>query len=194
MFYIPFTLMVIVAGMFLYVLTKILPILNMVFFDWFAIGLLVFPAIFMVYTLSSKRVLWFLEKIPKDKILVFFIRRNGDLVPVLGSRAYPGESFIDVPKLGLLHDIGNVQRFGVNNVQFALENLNHTADPTYANFNRWLYEIGFNNIAEVKATLSGEFKEKQDKVEPKISDKENVDVLVDSLKSLPDKELKDDAK
>jgi hypothetical protein len=194
MFYIPFTLMVIVAGMFLYVLTKILPILNMVFFDWFAIGLLVFPAIFMVYTLSSKRVLWFLEKIPKDKILVFFIRRNGDLVPVLGSRAYPGESFIDVPKLGLLHDIGNVQRFGVNNVQFALENLNHTADPTYANFNRWLYEIGFNNIAEVKATLSGEFKEKQDKVESKISDKENVDVLVDSLKSLPDKELKDDAK
>lgn len=194
MFYIPFTIMVIAVGAFLYVLTKFIPLLNMVFFDWFAIALIMFPSIFLIYTLTSKNLLWFLEKIPKDKILIFFIRRNGDLIPVLGSRAYPGESFIDVPKLGLLHDIGNVQRFGVNNVQFALENVNHTAEPTYANFNHWLYNMGFNNIGEVKAALNGTYPEKKVKVEKKIGEDvvKPVETLIDDILNLQDKELKDD--
>lgn len=153
-------------------------------FEYIALMLMGCPIFILLYGLSSKKLLGFLERTPANKMLILFLRRDGNVVPVTGVRAYPGESFIDVPKLGLIHDLGNVYRMpGGNSIRFALENVNHTADPGYANFNQWLYDIGFNNISEVQATLKGEFKEQKDKVIERIPlfNADAVDVLVDEL-------------
>lgn len=193
MFFVPFTIIVMALGFFLYFLTYIIPLLRWVYFDWLALGILIVPSIVLLYGITSKKLLWFMEKTPKDKTLILFLRRNGEIVPVLGSRAYPGESFIDVPKLGLLHDLGkgSVYNLGMNKLYFALENVNHTPNPKYANFTNWLYEIGFNNIDELHATIypkkeDSSFSEsKQKEVAEKIEDRnaEPIEILEKELKA-----------
>lgn len=187
MFFVPFTIIIMALGFFLYFLTYVIPLLRLVYFDWLAMGIMAVPSIVLLYGITSKKLLWFMEKTPKNKTLILFLRRNGEIVPVLGSRAYPGESFIDVPKLGLLHDLGkgSVYNLGDNKLYFALENVNHTPNPKYANFTNWLYEIGFNNINELHATLDGKFPGKQEAVSENISDNEDkpIDILEEELKT-----------
>lgn len=172
MFYVPLSIMFIIVGFVFYFLTELMPILRLIYFDYIALGFLAAPCFILLYVMSSKRVLWFLEKVPKGKMLMFFLRRDGDMIPAIGTRAYPGESFIDVPRLGLIHDLGNVYRFGQNNVRFALENVNHTADPSYANFMSWIYSLGFNNIQELQACIKGEYNERKAEVMEKLEEKQ----------------------
>jgi len=153
MLYVGISLIFILMGFMLYFITEIEPLFRTVYLDYIALFVMVIPTILLIYVMFEKRVIWFLEKVPKGKLLVMFLRRDGSVVPVLGTRAYPGESYIDVPRLGLIHDLGNIYHLGANNMRFALENVNHTAEPKYANFTSWLYKLGFNNIKELKATI-----------------------------------------
>ena len=182
MIYLPVSIGCSVGGAALLALTYLFPVTRAMYLDWCALILMAVPSILFIYGMSDRKVTWLMEKVPKGKMLILFMRRDGDIVPVLGTRAYPGESFIDVPNLGLIHDLGNVHRWGANNVRFALENVNHTIDPRYANFTAWLYDKGFNNIKELKATLTGKFPEKVKEVIEKIDeDKSTVETMVDEL-------------
>lgn len=186
MFYIPFSIMIMGMGFFLYFLVYNIPLLRIVYFDWIALIIICIPTIILIYGIVSKKVLYFIEKVPKGKALIFFLRRDGEVVPVLGSRAYPGESFLDIPRLGIVHDLGkgSVYNLGMNKVRFVLENVNHTPQPRYANFTDWLYKIGFNNIQELQATLNGSFPEKEEEVIEKIPrwKAEPIDILEKELK------------
>jgi len=185
MFWIPFSIFMMMIGFVLYTLTNILPILRIAFFDWFALIFIAIPTCLLLYALYDNRLIWFLEKIPRNKLLLLFLRRDGDIVPVLGSRAFPGESFIDVPRLGLIHDLGKgtVYKLGKNTVRFALENVNHTANIKYANFTNWLYKLGFNNIRELQACVTGTFPEKEKEVEERLEDHHFHITPIETLKT-----------
>lgn len=160
MLYIPLTVICILGGFVLYFFGFIMPFeLGFVklITEWLSLFILVIPSFIWVYVIGKNRLLWNVETLPPDKFLIWFIRRDGSIVPVLGTRAYPGESFIEVPKLGLIHDLGkgSVCRIGKNNVRFALENVNHTPNPSFVNFTSWLYDCGFNDLSEVRNTLEG---------------------------------------
>jgi len=179
MFWIPFSILMLVIGFVLFFLTKVVPLLQLIFFDWIAMIFLVLPIMLLLYQLYDNRLIWFLEKVPRSKLLMFFLRRDGEIVPVLGSRAFPGESFIDVPRLGLVHDLGKatVYKLGKNTVRFVLENVNHTANVKYANFTGWLYHMGFNNIRELQATVAGQFPEKKEEVEERLQQQSPLPVV-----------------
>jgi len=123
------------------------------------------------------------EKKPVGKELMIFLRRDGTVIPMYASRPFFGESFLDVPHVGIIHDLGkgSVYRWGDKNIRFALENVNHTPDPRYVNFTNWLYKIGFNNMSELKNTITGRDnggKQIIDKIVPYTP----VETAVDTLK------------
>jgi len=184
MLYIPLTLFMILIGMGFYAMVYVIPVFRLFFFDWIALIILIVPTIMLIYVIYRNKLIWNLEELQKDKLLIWFLRRDGSIVPVLGTRAYPGESFIDVPKLGLIHDLGkgSVYRIGKNPVRFALENVNHTPNPSYANFTNWLYDLGFNNLDEVQSTINDEegYGDKKAEVTEKIEDMKPV---VDKLEA-----------
>jgi hypothetical protein len=183
----------ILGGFGMYAFSKMFPpipeaMLMIITFETLGLIMLIIPAILLLYGVYRNHLIWNLEELPKNKLLIWFLRRDGSIVPVLGSRAYPGESFIDVPKLGLIHDLGkgSVYRIGKNPVRFALENVNHTPNPAYANFTNWLYNIGFNSLSEIKNTIKGEqgFADKRVEVEDRMAEfKPLVDKLEDEIKA-----------
>jgi len=193
MIYIPVTFIMIFVGFGMYLFSKMFPpipeaMMYITIFEMMGLIVLLMPCIILLYGVYHNRLIWNLEELPKNKLLVWFLRRDGSIVPVLGSRAYPGESFIDVPKLGLIHDLGkgSVYRIGKNPVRFALENVNHTPNPSYANFTNWLYKLGFNNLKEVQDTIKNEegFQDKQNEVKEKITEfKPIVDKLEAEIKA-----------
>lgn len=144
------------------------------FFSVEILGLvmIVLPTFILIYLLVSKRLIKLLDKVPPGKLLLLFIRRDGEIVPVYGTRPYAGESFIDVPKLGLLHDLGkgSVCRWGMNNVRFCLENVNHTPDLSYVNYANFLHTIGFNDFNEVQHCIQGkgDFQEMQEQIKEEL--------------------------
>ena len=179
MIYVPITFIMIFAGFGMYMFSKLFPLVPeammfIMLFEVLGLVILLLPCIILLYGIYRNRLIWNLEELPKDKLLIWFLRRDGSIVPVLGTRAFPGESFIDVPKLGLIHDLGkgSVYRIGKNPVRFALENVNHTPNPSYANFTNWLYNLGVNNLKELQDTIKGEegFKEKQAEVSKNIDE------------------------
>jgi len=95
--------------------------------------------------------------LPKWKHLIKYLRRDNETVEVLGERAYPGESFVDVPLLGLIEYLGKDCYYNCGNKKYAwvLENMNFTPDPKYSNFTHMLWSLGFSNSDEVKAVLCG---------------------------------------
>ena len=96
------------------------------------------------------------EKCPPGKYTTIFLRRDGICEPLYASRPFHGESFLDVPTVGLIHDLGkgSVYRWGDKNIRFVLENVSHTPDPRYANFTSWLYEQGFDNMGNIREAFS----------------------------------------
>jgi len=158
------------GGFLLYIVTMMIPLLQLVYMDFIALFLLVAPTIILLYMIINKRLIWFMEKVPNNKMLIFFLRRDQDIVPVLGHRTYPGESFITVAKVGLLHDLGedSVYRLAGNNVRFALENVNHTPKLKFANFTNWLHNLGINNIEELQDSIKGKNEAKVKDIEEKI--------------------------
>lgn len=80
------------------------------------------------------------------------------MMPIFGDRAYPGESFLDVPDLGLIEFLGKdcYYNWGDKKILFGLENINYSPDIRYSNLCHILWELGFKNSADVKKVLTGE--------------------------------------
>jgi len=94
---------------------------------------------------------------PKWKHLINYRRRDNEIVPIYGDRAYPGESFLDVPQLGLIEFLGKdcFYTWGDKKVLDGLENINFTPDPRYYNLTHLFYELGFTDSVDVSNVLNG---------------------------------------
>ena len=176
-------IMVLLIGYVFLYLCYILPFMSNWIMIWMAGIILGIPTLLCFMRLSTSKAMKIFEKKPAGKELMIFLRRDGTVIPMYASRPFFGESFLDVPKLGIVHDLGkgSVYRWGDKNIRFALENVNHTPDPRYVNFTNWLYKIGFNNMAELRNTLSGKDNGGRQNIE-KIVPYVPVDVAVDELK------------
>lgn len=188
MMYMMMTVMLFLGGLVLFIFMEISPILKFGLWSWVMVLLFAAPLVILLYGLSSKRLFWLLDKLPPNKHLMLFLRRDGTCIPVLGNRPYPGESFLEIPKLGLIHDLGKGSVYhwtNGNNIRFCLENVNHTPNPKFGNFTSWLYSLGFNNIRELQACIQSEYPEKTQDVKKKLDEKQEdvVDVLVEDIEN-----------
>lgn len=138
-------------------LVFLFPILRVIYFDWLASIFFVVPYVFVVYRLYVTDSFRQADRIPIWKHLINYLRRDNEIIPLVGERAYPGESFIDVPELGLMEFLGKdcVYRQGDKKVVWGLENINFTPDPRYFNLTHLLYTIGFKDSEDVKNVLKG---------------------------------------
>jgi hypothetical protein len=139
------------GGVLLWIMSKIIPFLTVISMDWVAIFMMC-GAIFMLFFcfgISATGLQY--DTIPPGTAVINYIRRDGLIAPLLGKRIFSGESFLDVPKLGLIEDLGTdtVFLWGRKKVRFGLENLNYTPDPRYWNMTRELYNLGFDDLDDL---------------------------------------------
>jgi hypothetical protein len=168
---------------------------NFIGIDFLGLFLVALPTFLWIYLVVSKKLTKLIEKVPPGKYLILFLRRDGEIIPVYGSKPYTGESFIDVPKLGLIHDLGkgSVCRWGMNSLRFAIENVNHTPNPRYVNFSSFLYDLGFDNYSEVKAAVQGNngYNDLKEDVKEALPYYQTIpqDIVADEILDLPDKKI-----
>jgi len=145
-----------VGFVFMYV-AEVMPIFRMVFFHWFGFVFAVAGVMFLLYRLVVTSSLKQADKLPTWRHLINYMRRDNHIVPLHGERAYPGESFIDVPNLGLIEFLGKdcFYSWGDKKVMWGLENINFTPDPRYFNLTHLLWSIGFTDSVDVSNVLYG---------------------------------------
>jgi len=165
-----------VIAFILFMLTYMWPIFRTVYLDWIAMILMMIPWFIVLYRIYITRSWHQVDKIPIKKHLINYLRRDNVVIPVLGERAYPGESFIDVVHIGLIEFLGKdcVYNWGDKKIVWGLENINFTPDPRYFNFTHLLYELGFRNSDEVKMVLKGENLELMGKVYAKMMEYDEI--------------------
>jgi len=153
-------IVVMMLGYILLYLTYVIPLFRLIYMDWIAIIVVSIPTMVFIMRLGTSKSLKVFEKKPVGKELIIWLRRDGSVIPSYASRPFFGESFLDLPRVGLIHDLGkgSVYRWGDKNVRFALENVNHTPDPTYVNYTHWLYKMGFDNMAGVRKFIDNDGK------------------------------------
>ena len=148
--------MFIFAGFFLFVLTKIMPVFRLVYFDYFGLGIVACASVFTFMRLFSTRSYYQADKPPKWATLINYMRRDNVTVPIHGQRAYPGESFLDVPHLGLVEFLGRdcYYQWGDKKYIWGLENINFSPDPRYSNLCNTLWNLGVKNSDELGRVLN----------------------------------------
>jgi len=134
------------------------------------------------------------DNTPKWKHLIKYLRRDNETIELLGERAYPGESFVDIPHLGLIEYLGKdcYYKSGVKKYAWVLENMNFTPDPRYGNLTHLLWKLGFSNSDEVKKVLNGELPALRDKVYANMTLWDNshgVKKLTDDMQSYDGKQV-----
>ena len=147
----------IIAVVFIY-LPFLIPSPLMTFFTYIGIIIAVVPNILLWQRIMASDTYRHVERQPKWKHLIDYIRRDNHMMPIFGDRAYPGESFLDVPQLGLIEFLGKdcYYNWGDKKILFGLENINYSPDIRYSNLCHILWELGFKNSADVKKVLTGE--------------------------------------
>lgn len=145
-------------GFVIYAMTVFMPILRLVGMDWIAIFVIAMPYFIALYRIYKSRCWNQVNGLPMWKVLVKYLRRDNECVELIGERAYPGESFIDIPQLGLMEYLGKDcnYSFGNGKFVFGLENINFSPDPHYFNLNHLMYDLGFCDTDDVKNVLNGE--------------------------------------
>lgn len=144
-------IMLFIGGFMLWFITQFVPFFKVLGLDWvgqFMEGGAIFILLF-VFGLSQTGLQY--DTIPPGTAVINYIRRDGLIAPLLGKRIFSGESFLDVPRLGLIEDLGTdtVFLWGKKKVRFGLENINYTPDPRYWNMCKELYELGFDDMEDL---------------------------------------------
>lgn len=175
-----------IGFLFLY-LSEVMPIFDQLFFPWFAFLFACSGSIFLVYRLYVSNTLKHADKKKNWRHLINYLRRDNEVVPIYGKRAYPGESFIDVEGLGLVEFLGKdcYYNWGDKKVIWGLENINFTPDPRYFNLTHLLWELGFTDSVDVANVLYGKDLELMGRVYLKMLEFDKthgVNKLVDDLK------------
>jgi len=189
---IPIIFMVI-GFMFLYV-AEIMPIFDELFFPWFGMVFACSGSIFLLYRLYVSNTLKHADKKKNWRHLINYLRRDNEVVPIYGTRAYPGESFIDVEGLGLVEFLGKdcYYTWGDKKVIWGLENINFTPDPKYFNLTHLLWELGFTDSVDVSNVLYGKDLELMGRVYLKMLEfdkNHGVNKLVKDLKEYDGEEV-----
>ena len=177
-------LAVMIMGYLLLYLTYIIPVLRLFYMDWIAMFVVSIPILMCIIRLGTSKSLRIFERKPTGKELTIFLRRDGTVTPMYMGRPFKGMSFLESKDIGLVHDLGkgSVYRWGDKNVRFILENVAHTPDPRFVGFTNWLYNIGFNNMTELRDMLKGVDNGGKAIVE-KIVSYTPVDQLIDEIKN-----------
>jgi len=157
MFLVCISVAFITGGLILFYLTKLFPILQTVYLDWICLMLFIAPSIIIFYRIHVTRTWKHVDKLPLWKHLIDYMRRDNEVIPIIGERAYPGESFLDVKQLGLIEYLGKdcYYNWGDKKIMWGLENINYSPDPRYANFTHLLYTLGFSDSDDVINVLKG---------------------------------------
>lgn len=149
--------LLLVVGFMLLFLTRLYPILDMIYLPEMGYIFAVGSVIFLLYRLYVADTFKQTDKVGKGKHLINYLRRDNEVVPIYGKRAYPGESFIDVVGLGLVEFLGKdcFYTWGDKKVIWGLENINFTPDPRYFNLCHLFWEVGFTDSDDVYRVLNG---------------------------------------
>jgi len=93
----------------------------------------------------------------KWKTLVYFIKRDKGVVPLTGDRAFPGQSFLNVPPIGLIEHMGkdSVLNLGDKKISFVVENNYTTVEPELLLASHMLYELGIHDKFTLAKLLLG---------------------------------------
>jgi len=184
-----------VLGFMFFFLSEIMPIFRMVFFQWFGMLFMGVAVIFVFYRIYATRSWKQVDNIPKWKHLINYRRRDNEIVPIYGDRAYPGESFLDVQQLGLIEFLGKdcFYTWGDKKVLDGLENINFTPDPRYYNLTHLFYELGFTDSLDVSNVLNGRDLELMGRIYLNMNSYDNshgVNKLIKDLKEYDGKTVK----
>lgn len=143
------------------------------------------------------------DKLKRGKGLFNFIYRDGGSTDVYGDRI-PGLGFFQIPKLGIVVDTGrnpspgSVYNFGDKKIRFALQDINYTPNPKFANFYSYLVILGFNNMTEVQDVFNGYNPDLIVKVWNNMLNREKMetaeDKLVSHVQTMSKKELRQNDK
>jgi len=149
-----------VVGLLLYVLTVILPILRLVYFDWIALIVLCLPWILDVYSMYKEDTYKHTDAVKKWDTVVDYIDRNRDVRSLICNRPYHTQSFLEAKGFGLIENKGkdSVLKKGTKKYVLALENCEHTPDASVLSASDILYdELGIHDMYTLKKLLTGEF-------------------------------------
>ena len=163
-------------GFFLFFLSEIEVQFYFMHFNWLGIIFVMMALIGMTWRLFTSQSARQFDSLDKQSALLEYLRRDASAIDVIGTRVYSGESFLDVPKLGLIEDFGKdcVYSKGGKKKRFGLENINFTPDPRYWNLTAEYYKLGFNNPMDVWDVFNGKNLELMGKVYLNMCDGENV--------------------
>ena len=147
-----------IFGFSLIYLTRMFPVLQIIYMDIIGAVIVAAAWIITIYRIYVTKAQYQVDRLPKWKHLINYIRRDNETIPLLGDRAYPGESFIDVPDLGLIEFLGKdcYYQWGDKKYLWGLENINYSPDVRYSNLCHVLWELGFRNSDDVSRVLKGQ--------------------------------------
>jgi len=145
-----------IGGVFLWLLSEMIPFLSLILMDWVAVFMMCGAIFILFFCFGISGVGLQYDTIPPGTAIINYIRRDAMIAPLLGTRIFSGESFLDVPKLGLIEDLGidTVLLWGRKKIRFGLENINYTPDPRYWNMCKELYRLGFDDTDDLFNVLN----------------------------------------
>lgn len=148
--------MLFIGGIMLWMMAKGIPLLALMMMDWIGVFMMGGAMFILLFVFGLSQVGLQYDSIPAGTAIVNFIRRDGILVPLLGKRIFSGESFLEVPKVGLIEDLGKdtVLLWGKKKVRFGMENINYTPDPRFFNVTKELYSLGFDDSDDLYNVLN----------------------------------------
>jgi hypothetical protein len=147
--------MLFMGGVMLWMMSKVVPILSLMMMDLVGVFMMGGAMFILLFVFGISQVGLQYDSIPAGTAIVNFIRRDGIIVPLLGKRIFSGESFLDVPKVGLIEDLGKdtVLLWGKKKIRFGMENINYTPDPRFFNVTKELYSLGFDDSDDLYNVL-----------------------------------------
>lgn len=148
--------MLFAVGVLMFMFSKFIPFLQIAFVDWIGVFTMCGGLFILLFCFSTSQTGMLYDTIPGNSAVINYIRRDGTIIPLLGKRVFAGESFLDVPRLGLVEDLGKdtVFLWGRKKVRFALENVSFTPDPRYMNVTSELARLGFDDMEDMRQVLS----------------------------------------
>jgi len=131
---------------------------TMMYLDWFTLIIFILPWAIVIMRMRRTQSFRQADSLPKWKTLINYIKRDRVVVPIVGERAFPGQSFLQVPYLGLIEHMGKdaVLDWGDKKIVLAVENCYHTPEPEMLNAAQILYELGIHDTNNLKKLFLGE--------------------------------------
>lgn len=173
------------------------PIASQFYFDVIGYIIAIVLLIGMLLRMKKSGSWNYFDNPKKNKPLLEFLYRDGGKRPINGVRI-PGTGFFQVKGLGIIQDVGrlpepgSVYVHGDKPIRFVLQDINHTPNPKFTGFYRFLTKMGFNRMEEVQDVINGYNPELMAKVWNRIVDhvpQTAADIIVENIKTLTPKEM-----